>query len=173
MELYPQTSGPKDHHPFLLTRIPGLLRDKHTTEIQGSASHDSVGEERELIQRRSQLEARLRVLHKDHGHGHPDALEVELELARLLYGLGELVQAREAFAEVLAYQSVLDGDHGPATAQVALDVFRLLCDQDDRPAMAEVYYRYLSWLPMRDPATLSARMRSVLDEVEELLSRAT
>ena len=150
-----------------------LLRDKESIEHQGSASGPSAGAEGKQAQELSTLEKRLRMLHDEYGHGHPKALVVELELARLLYRLGDLDQARETFAQVLAYESLREGDHGLATAQVALDIFRLLCDQDDRSAMAEVYYRYLSWIPMRDPATLCSELQSVLREVEDLLARST
>jgi hypothetical protein len=150
-----------------------LLRDKHSTDHQISGTPLPVDEIGKQAQGRSKLEKRLRVLHEEHGHGHPLALKVELELARLLYSQGELDKSREAFAQVLAYQCLLDGDHGTQTARVAVDVFRLLSDQDDRSAMAEVYYRYLSWIPMRDPATLCLELQSVLREVEDLLAQST
>lgn len=150
-----------------------MLRNNHSTEHQVSTNRSTAEKVAEPASKRVRLEKRLRALHKDHGHGHPKSLRVELELARLLYSQGLLEESREAFAEVLAYQSLLDGDHGTVTARVAVDVFRLLCDQDDRSAMAEVYYRYLSWIPMRDPATLCPELRSVLVEVEDLLARST
>ena len=92
---------------------------------------------------RRELEVKLRELHAELGHAHPDALAVEMELGACLHALGHLNLAREALEEVLTYRSVLDGDHGVLTARVARDLFRLLCEQDDRSAMAEVYYRYL------------------------------
>ena len=45
----------------------------------------------------------------------------------------------------------------------------LLCEQGDRPAMAEVYYRFLSWIPMRDPVLLSDELGVILQDVEYLL----
>ncbi len=100
-------------------------------------------------------------------------MTVELQLATCLHALGELALAREAFEEVLAYRAVLDGEHSLGTATVARDLFRLLCEQDDRPAMAEVYYRFLSWIPMRDPATLGDDLREILRDVEALLAQTT
>ncbi|MDG1500699.1 MAG: hypothetical protein P8N31_06195 [Planctomycetota bacterium] len=150
-----------------------MLRKEHNTEQRAPAPCPSPHTGGKPASNQLELKKRLRALHEEHGHGHPKSLKVELELARLLYSQGMLDESRKAFAEVLAYQSLIDGDHGTATAQVAVDVFRLLCDQDDRSAMAGVYYRYLSWIPMRDPATLSPELRSVLLEVENLLTRST
>ena len=117
------------------------------------------------------LERRLRSLQAEHGHGHPEALEVEERLARALAEADRPDEAREAFEEVLTYRAVLDGEHAECTATVARDLFALVQAQDDRPAMAEVYYRFLSWIPMRDPASLTPTLRQVLTEVELLLAQ--
>lgn len=150
-----------------------MLRDKYTT--LGSGAHFPLAGEhgQALSAERRSLEGDLRDLQKEVGHGHPSALVLELQLADCLYSLGELSLAREAFEEVMAYRSVLFGEHSLATARVARSLFRLLCEQDDRPAMAEVYYRFLSWIPMRDPATLCEGLREVLREVETLLAKTT
>lgn len=120
-----------------------------------------------------ELEDELRRLQGEHGHGHPAALDVEERLAAALSEVGRLDQARQAYEEVLTYRAVLDGDHAEHTAAVARDLFALVCRMDDRPAMAEVYYRFLSWIPMRDPASLTPALREVLGDVERLLSRST
>lgn len=126
-----------------------------------------------LAQLRRELEQRLRKLQDEHGHGHAEALEVEEQLAGVLRSSGKSDAAREALEEVLTYRAVLDGDHALRTAQVARDLFSLLCAEDDRPAMAEVYYRFLSWIPMREPASLTPELRVVLSDVERLLARST
>lgn len=149
-----------------------LLRDKDTTS---SKAHLPLPGDRgiELLEDRNSLEASLRSLHKEVGHGHPSALDVEFRLATTLHTLGELSLAREAFEEVLDYRSLLDGDQGTTTATVARDLFRLLCEQGDRPAMAEVYYRFLSWIPMRDPVLLSDELGVILQDVEYLLAQTS
>jgi hypothetical protein len=151
----------------------GLLRDKHTTGGAGTRPSPSGPEDQGGGPERRELEARLRTLHEQLGHGHPDALVVEMELGLALYGAGLLDRSRMAFEQVLAYRAVLDGEHGVPTAIVARGLFRVLCELDDRAAMAEVYYRFLSWIPMRDPASLCSELRAVSADVEELLASST
>lgn len=117
------------------------------------------------------LRADLQDLQHAHGHGHPEALEAEERLARAAAAAGLAEEARAAYEEVLLYRSVLDGEHAERTAVVARDLFALVSGLDDRPAMAEVYYRFLSWIPMRDPASLTPTLREVLADVEGLLAR--
>ena len=120
----------------------------------------------------SGLEAQLAHLQEKLGHGHPDVLVLEEKLAHNYLANGDLVRARKGFEEVLVYRAVLDGEHGLATAGVARDLFRLLSAEGDRPGMAEVYYRFLSWIPMRDPATLAPELRVVLRDVEAILAES-
>jgi hypothetical protein len=39
--------------------------------------------------------------------------------------------------------------------------------------MAEVYYRFLSWIPMRDPVLLSDELGVILQDVEYLLAQTS
>ncbi|MDF1798409.1 MAG: hypothetical protein P1V81_04480 [Planctomycetota bacterium] len=126
-----------------------------------------------LVQQRRELEQRLRKLQGEHGHGHPEALEVAEQLADLQRSSGKPEAARKTLEEVLIYRAVLEGDQALRTALVARDLFALLCAVDDRPAMAEVYYRFLSWIPMHDPSSLTPELRVVLTDVERLLVENT
>jgi len=116
------------------------------------------------------LKDELLQLQDELGHGHPDVLDLEEELARQYVASGDLARARASLEEVLIYRAVLSGDHGVRTAEVARDLFRLLCDQGDRPAMAEVYYRFLSWISMREPGSLVPELKAVLSDVEAILA---
>lgn len=104
------------------------------------------------------------------GHGHPLVLSLEEQLAVLHHRRGDLRLARDLLEEVLVYRSVLDGDEGLRTLSIAIELFSLLAKVGDRPAMAEVYYRYLSWLSMRTPESLEPELRRLQGRVEELVT---
>lgn len=106
------------------------------------------------------------------GHGHPKVLHIEEQLARVHYKRGDLQLARDLFEEVLVYWSVLDGDQGRQTVAIAAGLFELLCEVGDRSAMAEVYYRYLSWLTMRSPQSLEPALMAIHVRVEELIHQS-
>lgn len=110
--------------------------------------------------------ARLR---GEHGHASPICLDAEERLARQLAQRGDLAPARSAFEDALLHRAVANGDQALETARVACDLFKLLCEQGDRAAMAEVYYRYLWWLPMRNPTSLAPELKEILDEVDGLI----
>lgn len=120
----------------------------------------------------SALECELTRLQGELGHGHPEVLVLEEQLAQSYLAAGDLVRARGGLEEVLVYRAVLDGEHGIPTARVARDLFRLLSSQGDRSGMAEVYYRFLSWIPMRDPGSLAPELKVVLADVEEILAES-
>lgn len=103
------------------------------------------------------------------GHGHTEVLKLEEQLARAHHQRGEHNLARDLFEEALVYRSVLEGDQGRATVIVAASLFELLCEVGDRSAMAEVYYRYLSWLTMRSPQSLDPTLLAIHMRVEELI----
>lgn len=118
----------------------------------------------------SGLEAQLDLMQAELGHGHAEVLALEEQLAHRYIASGDLGRARGSLEEVLIYRAVLDGEHGIPTARVARDLFRLLSRVGDRPGMAEVYYRFLSWIPMRDSTTLAPELRVVLADVEAILA---
>ena len=138
-----------------------------TSDLLAGTQKRTAPRESDRLEVRKQLER----LQAELGHGHPEVLALEEGLAHQYLAAGELALARAGLEEVLIYRAVLDGDHGVPTAKVARDLFRLLCDQGDRPAMAEVYYRFLSWIPMREPGSLSPELQAVLSDVEEILAK--
>ena len=103
------------------------------------------------------------------GHGHSEVLKLEEQLARAHHLRGERDLARDLFEEALVYRSVLEGYQGRHTVVVAAGLFELLCEVGDRSAMAEVYYRYLSWLTMRSPHNLDPTLLAIHVRVEELI----
>ncbi len=137
----------------------------------GATQVDPTGVVGRVLPAWRKLRDQLDHLQAQHGHGYPEALEVEERLAAALAAAGRPDEARQAYEEVLTYRAVLDGERAERTATVARDLFVLVCREDDRPAMAEVYYRFLSWIPMRDPASLTPVLRQVLGDVEGLLAR--
>lgn len=120
----------------------------------------------------SDLEAQVDSLQAELGHGHPEVLVLEEQLAHKYLRDGRVACARGRLEEVLVYRAVVDGEHGIPTARVARDLFRLLSQEGDRPAMAEVYYRFLSWIPMRDSSTLAPELRAILGDVEAILAES-
>lgn len=138
-----------------------------TSDLLAGTKERTAPREDDRLEVRKALER----LQSELGHGHPKVLALEEQLAHQYLASGELALARAGLEEVLIYRAVLDGEHGVSTAKVARDLFRLLCDQGDRPAMAEVYYRFLSWIPMREPASLGPELQAVLRDVEAILAK--
>jgi hypothetical protein len=147
-----------EEHPDTLTARNNLAQ---TLQAQGDLAGSRQHQEQVL-------EARRRLL----GEQHPATLRARLNLAATLYAQGDLAGARRPQEQVLDARRRLLGPEHPDTSISAWNLFTTLRDLGEREAAQVVIERDLLWLLDRDPATLGADQRKILEYVAQVFKKS-
>jgi tetratricopeptide (TPR) repeat protein len=126
---------------------------------------DTLRAQGDLARARELYERVLGARRRNLGEDHAATLDTMHNLALTLRALGEHAGARKLQERVLAARRRVLGEEHPTTQVSAWNLLRSFESLGMQPEAWRVFADHLSWLPDRDPETLSDAQRDIRERL--------